>query len=220
MKIATKIIIVFLIINSLLILSGGNCSAQQIKQSSSQALVNKKRTINRNPFIFEGIVIQQKCYAAKNGGILTCNVIQITKIFNGSPKIKLGSIKVITTGGHLENDTSPLIEPSDSWAGFYPGLTYIVFGSVADSALLTNNMIDTDNILSLQQHDLISITDVKNKTLNSKDVPAANWHSKTFKTLDNLYIYLKDNYDLTIQEEASSKQSITPADNIKQKKQK
>jgi hypothetical protein len=157
--------------------------------------------LKNTPFVFEGNVTQQGCYLTKKGELLTWSVINITKIFRGDSRIKLGSIKVITDqGGNVGNRwDSP---PSEGGVIISKGITYIIMGISADSSKLINNMVVTDNSLVLMVPECIQFTDPKIQKKNLKDFPAAQWGRTSFKNLDELYAYLKENGGLTVQEKA------------------
>jgi hypothetical protein len=228
MNTITKIIIAFLVINCLLILSGINCPAQQSQLSTSQQLTIQQRTLasqqyilKNAAYIFEGMVTQQECY--QKVGILTCSIIQITKIFKGSPQIKLGSIKVITSQGGSIGDGSIEEIVSDRGVALGRSHTYIIFGGIADSTILPDKMIATDNSLILSTGGAIVFNSNKIYRRGIEfhvERPAAQWEETQFKTLDDLYVFLKEN-GLTIQEEVvQPKPLISPADSTKQKKTK
>ena len=178
---------------------------QQLKLSPAQTLDLQKRTMNNSSFIIEGVAMKQQCYYGKHTGILTCTVLKITKIFKGSPQIKLGSIKIITKqGGRVGGDLEQI---SDGGPGIYEGLTYIIFGNQANlSELSSSDTLVVDNSVSIKEFDLISITNVNNTKLYHKGDPAANWNNYSFQSLDSLYAYLKENGSLVIQQEVTQPQ--------------
>jgi hypothetical protein len=201
--------------------------AQQAYVTSEQELALQKQTMRNTPFIFEGTVIKQQCYISKKRGTQTCTVVQITKIFKGNPQIKLGTIKVIMQGGHI-GDT-PYIPPSEAGTTFKIGLTYIVFGNPATSSIMPNSTTDTlilsDNTVILEQYDLIEINLIDTNLKDAKRIKElkrynpnwlADWDNYHFYSLDVLYAYLKQNGNLTVQEEVQQ-QPKSPADSTKQK---
>jgi hypothetical protein len=191
--------------------------AQQIAYSASQWLEEQKERIKNSPFIFEGIVTSEKCYYDKNirGIPYTCSVIQITKIFKGSPKLKLGSIKVITEGGYIKS-TDSLIYAPPSDANIGGGLPleighYIILGKLANFEPVDSNMIHsfiTDNIITL------TLTGIPIVFLG-KD--SARWDRPSYftdsfyyyNTAGALYSFFKEN-GLSIQKEI-----VVPTDTIK-----
>jgi len=215
----TKIYIVALII----IFCYSFSYAQLIQLTPTTEMVNNyAKTI---PYIFEGTIIQQ---THRSSGMLSiCSTIQITKIYKGSPQLKLGTIKVLSDGGG-----------DDSGPGLVKGCKYIIFGKPANSK--TFDDIITDNGFVLWNYDQINFfgdvyweLNVNNywlpKQFDSirarynvkKDSgiisfqdplsrryrifeflkrPAAKWSAGKFPTLDSLYSFLKGG-GLTVQEE-------------------
>lgn len=208
MKTIKKIIAVVIII-----FCGSFCHAQYQLSDSQRVSMQQRdlklslKSIKTAAYIFEGTVSHQECYYSKGGEMLTCTVFQITKIFKGNPQIKLGSIKVITQqggsiGGHTER-------PFDAGSGLHNHGTYIIFGCSADTSWLISKMIATDNILTLQCFDHIDF---------NGNTASWGWRNPTnYKTLDDLYTFLKEN-GLIVQEEVE--QTTMPADTTKQQKQK
>jgi hypothetical protein len=168
-------------------------NAQMTDISPSRWLVIHKQDIANAAYIFEGTTTQEKSYYGKHG-IMTCNVIQITKIYKGSPKLKLGTIKVLTVGGRIGNE--PYDPPSDGgWIRFTTGATYIILGIPAaferasDSIIV--NSITTDNLFVLEYIDHISF--LSNDTVR--------WdYDMQFKTKEDVYSFFKEN-GLMVQEE-------------------
>ncbi len=205
-------------------------SFAQLELTPAQELAWHKRTMKDFGYIFEGVVTQQVCYLIKNKRMYTYSVISILKIFKGSPKIKLGSIKVITDQGgtvvdSTANNASMLLIENDFDGGgeaLCSGKKYIIFGAPADSIMLIDKMITTDNSLVLFTSNpitFINSTVKRGGRIYHLDRPAATWDDTQFKTLDELYAYLKENGSLIIQEEVvKPKQSVLPADSTKQKK--
>jgi len=202
--------------------------AQQAYVTSEQELALQKQTMRNTPFIFEGVTTQQQqCYRSKYG-FLTCTTISITKIFKGSGQIKLGTIKLITAqGGSIEdnNGNTEVETISDGGTEISKGQSYIIFASIADSSyyggINSSARNDTiDNSLVLLVKDIICF-DFKNQKLHPTHpdmFPIAKWVSveSNFTTLDDLYGYLKEKCNLTIQEEVEQ-QPKSPADSTKQK---
>jgi hypothetical protein len=228
MNIINKIIAAIIII-----FCNSFCFAQYQPSDSQRVLMQRRelavslKSINKVPYIFEGNVTQQECYYSKEGEMLTCTVFQITKIFKGSPQIKLGSIKVITM-------QEGLIDAGPGISGYG---TYIIFGRPTGSSKL-NDKITTDNLLTLDCFDRIDflgnvyldlrtrkylkLEQIDSLHINDNMIlyyrPAAQWglqNPTKFKTLDELYAFLKEK-GLTVQEEvAQPQQPTSPADTTK-----
>lgn len=180
-----------------------NCLSfgQNITLSPSQRLEFQKRTINNSPFIFEGIATFHKGYIT---------TISITKIFKGSGQIKLGTINVIA-GSRSDVDNGD--------SGINKDVTYIIFGGTADSSAFhfANSPVRIDtttNNFAIRVNDLVEINrmlisfkshkGVKSPEKAAADFPVAEWGNMSFKTLDELYAYLKEIGGLTVQEEVKS----------------
>jgi hypothetical protein len=155
------------------------CSAQKKHLTPSQELKIEKQDINNTPFIFEGTVISQ-VHQPKSA--MVCSIVQITKIYRGSPQLKLGTIKVITEQSKNMQDGS---------SGLGRG-HYIIFGSIYTAKKFDSTA--TDNNVTIGLADL-SIAFSGN---------GAVWGQSHFKTVDSLYSFLKEN-GLTVQEEAEKK---------------
>jgi hypothetical protein len=185
----------------------------------------QKAIMSNASFIFECKFTGKKCYRqSPNGTILTCSTLEITKIFKGSGQITLGTINVISQQGgsipeeHPNNEEYVMETNSEMMPGIGNG-TYIIFGTVASSSMLGSSnsparTIATDNASVLSLVDVIELyrllNHFKSDPKKYKDpekaaanFPVAEWGSveQTFKTLDELYVFLKDNGGLTIQEE-------------------
>ncbi len=150
--------------------------------------------IQKAKYIFEGTIIEQKCYYGAHG-IMTCSVFQIKKIFKGSPQIKLGTIKIINEqGGRVGN--GPISRPTDAGPVLTRGCTYIIFGTPSTFSRASDSVsaysIATDNLHPLDCTGQINFHG-----------SGASWgwrHPTNFPTTDSLYSFLKDN-GLTVQEE-------------------
>jgi len=183
------------------------CNAQQAYLSPSQELAYHIKSIDTTSYIFEGTVTNQKGYYSRKGEVLTCNTVQIGKIYRGSPKIKLGSIKVITFGGNIGG--SDIIAPQITDQGptsLRKGTTYIIFSKPAYSTMIVDTMAVTDNSIVLTRTDCVAPIifppkKYRNGHLIPIDYPAAQWDNTKYKTMDELNSFLKDN-GLTVQEEA------------------
>jgi hypothetical protein len=163
------------------------CNAQVIN-TPAQWLAFQQRQLKGCAYIIEGTITQQKSYNGKTGRMM-CSVIQITKIFRGSPQIKLGSIKIITNQ-YSKNvaDASPNIGKGH----------YIIFGTPTKSSLPIDTIFTTDNLLILQA----SASDWVTFTGSGAQW---GWRKVTYyKTLDSLYSFFKEN-GLTVQEEVEQK---------------
>jgi len=171
---------------------------QNIALSPSQRLEFQKRIISNSTFIFEGTATFHKGYIT---------TISITKILKGSGQIKLGTINIIA-GSRTDVD--------DGDSGINKDVTYIIFGNTADSSAFhfAKSPVNTDtttNKFAIRVNDLIEINrmlvslkshkGVKNPEKAATDFPVAEWGNMTFKTLNELYAYLKKIGGLTVQEE-------------------
>jgi len=119
-------------------------------------------------YIFEGAVIKQ---GYSPGKVAIFNIMKITKIYKGSPQLKVGDIKVVSWGPG--DDVPP---------GLSNGGEYIVFGKTADSKKFDNPAITTDNINSLTVDCLDFIDLSGNKyidVLNYRDLKQKDYDSLT-----------------------------------------
>ncbi len=193
------------IITAVIFISCYSFSYAQYQLSDSQQVsmqrtvsIHHQRGLKAATFVFEGIVISQECYYGKHTGILTCSVIQITKIFKGSPQIKLGSIKVITMqGGSVDGQMEKI---SDGGRGISKSGTYIIIGKTADSSMLNDKTTTTDNLIAVTTIDcsepIAIIADVYSNGKLIEQSHAfwgdARFGTTQFKTLDELYSFLKE----------------------------
>lgn len=184
MKTTKGVIAAFIII----FYSYSACYAQKRHVSASQWIGLHKKSIEIASYIFEGTVIKQ----SKSGEILTCTVIQITKIFKGSPTLKLGTIKVITDQNRNTKDGDP---------GLGRG-RYIIFGRTSASNVFDSIVTDNTITLSLADISIAIFGHVDN------DQPVAQWGGTLYKTLDELYAFFKEN-GLKVEEQT------VPADSTK-----
>lgn len=170
----------------ILILYNSVCYAQQIEPTPEQWLIEHKKEIGSTPYIFEGKIIQQKNFQWRDR-LLKCNVTQITKIYKGSPKIKLGTIKIIQWDGQTKND-----DMISNTADYY-GVTlskdsnYIIFGVPAYSNALDSLITDNETNLTA----VVGPVRLSGAT--------AYWDEIQYKTLDSLYSFFKEN-GVTVQE--------------------
>jgi hypothetical protein len=176
--------------------------AQQVSLTPSQWLVEYKKEIGTTPYIFEGTVIQQQKIRWRNR-LLECNIMQITKIYKGTPQVKLGTIKVIQWYGEtISGDLISISPPSDYVSiVLNKGQTYIILGNPSYSDAV-DSVTTTDNQINLTTADY-PITIYSNNTVS--------WYGTTqFKTTDDIYSFFKEN-GLTVREE------IQRGDSAKQK---
>ncbi|MGP8216217.1 MAG: hypothetical protein ACLQQ4_11670 [Bacteroidia bacterium] len=168
------------IIIAVLLLCNVECFAQRAKASESKLLAIHKSDIQNSPYIVEGKVIKQECFYGKKGwGILTCNVIQISKIYKGSPNIQLGTIKVITDqGGQIGNEIQQV---NDGGPFLYTGTTYIIFCKDADSGM--THQLQTDNLPTLMPID---------EPVIYKTAGTLKWDMTWYK-LNDLYTFFSEN---------------------------
>jgi hypothetical protein len=151
----------------------------------AQELTAHKEEIKSTPYIFEGTVIQQHQNNCKVEVITTC-IMQITKIYKGSPQLQLGSVKVITWH-KLKNSFGP-VEGYVVPVGI--GGTYIIFGGSTNSVDSTK----TDNPITLSEYGMEYPV-----VISDKD--SVNWYgTPQFKTLNDIEAFFKEN-GLTVQEE-------------------
>ena len=198
---------------AIFVFSYSHVQAQYHKQHSpAQELEYHQKWIKSTVFIFEGTVTAQESYLTKEGRKLTCNIVQITKIFKGSPQIKLGSIKVITLGGEIE----------DGGVTISKDRKFIIFCQPAYSYMLIDKMVTTDNSVTLTTVDCVAPIVFNDKIYrHGKEIhldrPDAQWDQTQFKTSDDVYAHLKENGLIVQEEAAQSKQSTSPVDGTKQK---
>jgi len=168
------------------------CNAQPIN-TPAQWLAFQQRELKECPYIFEGSILRQECYYG-NSGVMTCSVMQITKIYRSSSQVKLGTIKVLTMQGGQVGD-GPRVQLSDGGPGLGKGHyiifgSYLAFGRTSDS--ITVNSIVTDNLLTLHANDWATLTDAG---------ASWGWRKVTkYPTVDSLYSFFKAN-GVTIQEQ-------------------
>ena len=99
-------------------------------------------------------------------------------------------------------------------------------GNLADSSILASDMTATDNPTVLLPTECIQIADPKIQKTHVQSDPVAqmggtSWGRTSFKSLDELYTYLKENGGLSVQEEVEQSQNLkSPADSTKQKQPK
>lgn len=168
------------------------CVAQQAYLTPAQMIIEHKKEISTIPYIFEGTVIQQQKIRWRNR-LLECNIMQITKIYKGTPQVKLGTIKVIQWYGEtISGDLISISLPSDYVSiVLNKGQTYIILGNPSYSDAV-DSVTTTDNQINLTTADY-PITIYSNNTVS--------WYGTTqFKTTDDIYSFFKEN-GLTVQEE-------------------
>jgi hypothetical protein len=179
----------------LLIFSHSFCYAQQDVPSAEQCLFSHKGQIKDTAYIFEGTVIKQKHFKARNNEFMTCNIISIAKIYKGSPKIKLGTIKVIVSDGRYESNGFVMnVADGGGYSLGDKGSTYILFTRLADSYMLVDSAGTVDNMSILTTYGC-------DYPVVISDKDSANWYgTPQFKTLDDIETFFKEN-GLTVQEE-------------------
>jgi hypothetical protein len=155
-------------------------SYAQVQATPEQWAEVEKKMIESRAYIFQGTIIKQ----IKKDAQLTCSIIQITKIYKGSPQIKLGTIKVITW------EVPP--GTMDGGISLGRGCTYIIFGNPTNSNAFDSIMSDNSITLSAS-NSIVFFGD------NS-----AQWGTNLYKPLDSLYSVFKRN-GLTVEEEAEQK---------------
>jgi hypothetical protein len=182
------IIPLFLIFSSLYSL------AQVDIGTPSEWVMEHKKEIKNTPYIIEGTVIQQKHFKAPNNELMTCYIISITKIYKGSPQIKLGTIKVILSDGAYESNG--IIVPTSDGGGVTlggKGSICIIFGTPTafkpTDTSMVHSMVAENSITLGWAADPINI-----------DKTSAQWDYTIYNSLDSLYSFFKEN-GLTVQEE-------------------
>jgi len=173
-------------------------SAQMLDFTPSQWIDIHKNEIKGTSYIIEGNVIKQKDFRTPNYKVFTCYVMSITKIFKGSPQIKLGTIKVIGDDCRVD-ENGVLISTFDcSGVGLAKGYTYIIFGDLTtfkpDDTTLIHSMA-TDNIVTLNVND---------KPICFFHDSTARWDKIKYSSWDSAYYFLKEN-GLTVQDEIKQK---------------
>jgi hypothetical protein len=166
---------------------------QMVDLTPSQWLMEHKKCINSTPYIFEGTVLKRNYFRGKNQVVYTC-IIQISKIFKGTPKIKLGTIKVITLQRVKNGDIIEI--PSDGEGGINLSTdnTYIVFCRNANSSWIVDSTA-TDNTITLTSWLDMDYPIV----ISGKD--DVSWEGTQFKTKEDIYSFFKES-GVTVQEEA------------------
>jgi hypothetical protein len=132
----------------LLIFSFSFSYAQQDSLSAEQMLGEHKKYIKNAEYVFEGTVTQQKDYNGKNQAIKTC-IIQINKIFKGSPQLKLGSIKVVIWQGPAKTNginQSMMNVDEGYWVFPVNGGSYIIFARHVGPPWCVDSTITDNNI--------------------------------------------------------------------------
>jgi hypothetical protein len=162
---------------AIVLLSYSFCSAQQthhIHTTGAQWLALHQKELSTSTYIFEGTIIKQ---SLKSGTELTCSVIKITKIYKGSPEVKIGTIKILTQQNPSDKD---------GWKGLSKGSTYVIFGKM-----------DSDKFKSIATDNSLTISCIDYATISGN---TARWGSTIYKTLDDMNFFFKEN-GITMQEE-------------------
>jgi hypothetical protein len=170
------------VLSTVLIIYSSFCYSQQVILSDEQELAYHKRIIARVPYIFEGKVIKQEYFHGANDrwGILTCSIVQITKIYKGGAGIQLGTIKVITAQGG-PNSAGFMTIQEDGGSGLTQGGTYIIFGTPADSSRL--HEMPSDNSVTLTMDEPICF----------RAQNPITWGQTQYKKINDLYAFFKEN---------------------------
>jgi hypothetical protein len=171
--------------------------AQVVQLTPAQAMEEHKNEIGSTAYIFEGKVTQKKYYNGKNQVVTTC-IIQITKIFKGSPQLKLGSIKVITK--QAVKNGGIIVTPTDE--GYVVPInkedTYIIFCRPVNSSWCVDSTA-TDNNIALTTWD----GGLDDPIIISGD--SVNWYNTPqLKTKEDVYSFFKEN-GVTVQDEIKQK---------------
>jgi hypothetical protein len=171
------------------------CNAQQDRATTAQWAMEHAKEIKSTSYIIEGTIIQQKKFHAPNHEVFTCSVILITRIYKGSPELKLGTIKVLLDDEYAEvNGGLAAITYDAGRITLNKGGTYVILGAPTafnpDDTSMIHSMI-TDNTITLA---LAADPVVIGKT-------TAQWDETTYSPVDSLYSFFKEN-GITVQEEA------------------
>jgi hypothetical protein len=191
MKTIKKILATAIIISCHLL-----CEGQIVQPTPAQAIAEHKKQISTTSYIFEGTVTQQKYYNGRNQIVTTC-IMQITKIFKGSPKLRLGSIKVVTDQAIKSGDIISIPSDEGDVVAVVKGGTYIIFGRTVGLTWTVDSTL-TDNSITL--------------TTMGMDYPiviygkdSISWEfTPQFKTKEDIYSFFKEN-GLAAQEEVEQK---------------
>ncbi len=178
----------------LIIFSSSFLQAQVDIGTPAEWVVEHKKEIKNTSYIIEGTVIEQKHFIALNHELMTCSIISITKIYKGSPQIKLGTIKVVLTDGEYEsNGFITRIADGGEVTLSGKGSTCIILG-----APTTFKPTDTSIIHSMVTDNAIVLGWAADPINISKTI--AQWDYTTYNSVDSLYSFLKES-GLTVQEE-------------------
>ena len=179
---------------TLIIFCSEFCQAQMVDATPEQWIVEHKKYINNTPYIFEGTVIKNNYrITGKSQALYTC-IIQITKIFKGSPQLKLGSVKVVTAKYVKNGDQIDIPSDGGDMVPIGKGGTFIIFGRPSYSSWL-NDSTTTDNTIRLTIMDCDYPVVISGKD----DV---SWEgTPQFKTKEDIYSFFKES-GVTVQEEA------------------
>ena len=150
--------------------------------------------------VFEGTVINQYCYFTKFREVKTCSTIRVDKVFKGLGKINLGTVNVITAQSGCVGDVC--IEVFDGPPGIGFPMTGLFFVRDADSRLVNSEMPKTSNTVFFQLNK-IAIYDYVNSTKLPNHIPFVFFDNRSFGSARDFYAYLKSNYGLSVQAQAS-----------------
>jgi len=206
MVVTKKLLLIFCLTNIFY-----TCGAQYVHLTKAQWDTEHKKLISRVSFIIEGAVIRQSTFISKSRELLTCSVLQISKIYKGDKQINIGTIKILT----FQSTGSMTV--SDMGEGLYVNHSYIILGSQADSSHLSKSMLQTDNIATIYLNDQIDLVDSTQNDFTKKRNPsimvsdttsknntvihhyiAAKWDRVGYKSMEELYEFFKSS-GLTIQ---------------------
>lgn len=165
---------------------------QIIALTPAQAILEHKKQIGTTSYIFEATAIQQNFYNGKAQVITTC-IMQITKIFKGSPQLKLGSIKVVTDQTPKSGDIISIPSDEGDVITIVKGSTYIIFGRIVGTPWVVDSTL-TDNSITLTPMGMDYPIVIHNKD-------SVSWEfTPQFKTEEDIYSFFKEN-GVTVQEE-------------------
>lgn len=182
------------IIAMIAILHNTYSKAQIVALTPSESEMEHKRYLPNAHYIFEGKVINRKHYQGKNVDVITC-IIQITKIYKGSPQINLGTVKVTIDQYIVSNGFTSIPSETGGSTDLNKGGTYIVFCTDATKPWIADSTT-TDNRLTL------TICGLDSPIIVNPANNAVNWfQTPQFKTISDIEAFFKTN-GITIEQEA------------------
>ena len=183
-----------LIVAIIAILCNAPCKAQVIALTPSQSEMSHKQYLPNAHYIFEGKVINRKHHKGKEVDVTTC-IIQITKVYKGSPQINLGTVKVTTDQYVVSNGFTSIPSEAGGSTDLNKGGTYIVFCTDATKLWIVDSTT-TDNPLTL------TICGLDNPIIVNPDNNTVSWfQTPQFKTVNDIEGFFREN-GVTVQEEA------------------